>query len=224
MFYWWIAPLAVAVLGVLFVVRGFGSFVQREHGQGARRLVGGTAAAGIGFALALVGVNIQLFSRLTYEAPVAQVSVKASDPAHSLFAVTVHRLDRNIPDTTCTLQGDEWLISGRVQKWKAWANVLGLDATYTLDQLSNKYFTAERGNGKPITSCDLSGKPQVNDYVPQAWRSWLLAQFYTVDRKFGDANYMPLADGAVYTVVITQSGFNAQPANDAAKRANDALP
>ena len=29
--------------------------------------------------------------------------------------------------------GDEWLIGGRVQKWKPWANVLGLDATYTLD-------------------------------------------------------------------------------------------
>ena len=33
---------------------------------------------------------------------------------------------------------------------------------------------------------------------------------------------MPLADGAVYRVVITQSGFNAEPRNGAAKAANDA--
>ena len=224
MFYWWIAPIAVAVLGVLFVVGGFAHIFRGEHGAGSRRLVGGTAAAGIGLALSLVGLNVQLFSRLTHEGPVAEVSVKASDSARSLYRVTVHRLDGAIADQSCTLQGDEWLISGRVQKWKAWANVLGLDATYTLDQLSNKYFTAARGNGKPITSCDLTGKPQANDYVPDAWRSWLLAQFYTEDRKFGDANYMPLADGAVYRVVITQSGFNAEPQNDAAKAANDARP
>ena len=35
---------------------------------------------------------------------------------------------------------------------------------------------------------------------------------------------MPLADGAVYRIVITQSGFNAEPENDKAKAANDARP
>jgi len=58
--------------------------------------------------------------------------------------------------------------------------------------------------------------------VPPQWVNWLTQQAYTVDRRFGDANYMPMADGAVYRVVITQSGFNAEPVNDAAKAANDA--
>jgi len=224
MFYWWIAPVAVAVLGVLFIVGGFAGFARREHAAGARRVVGGTAVGAIGLALSLVGLNVQMFSRLTHEGPVAEVRVKTLDASKSLYQVTVHRLDGNIADQNCTLQGDEWLISGRVQKWKAWANVLGLDATYTLDLVSNKYFSADRGNGKPITSCDLAGKPEANAYVPDDTRRWILSQFYTVDRRFGDANYMPLADGAVYRVVITQSGFNAEPENDAARRANDARP
>ena len=221
---WWLAPAAVAVFGVLFVVSGIGNIFQGEHGRAGRRVVGGTTVGAIGLALSLVGLNTQLFTRLTHEGPVAEVRVVATDPAQSLYKVTVHRLDGQIPDQSCKLQGDEWLISGRVQKWKAWANVLGLDATYTLDQLSNKYFTAARGNGRPITSCDLTGKPVVNAYVPEPWTNWLLTQFYTEDRKFGDANYMPLADGAVYRVVITQSGFNAEPQNDAAKAANNARP
>ena len=62
----------------------------------------------------------------------------------------------------------------------------------------------------------------INSYLPESWTPWLLAQFYTEDRRFGSANYMPLADGAVYHVVITQSGFNAEPGNAAAKAANDA--
>jgi len=221
---WWLAPAAVAVFGVLFVVSGVGSIFQGEHGRAGRRMVGGTTVGAVGLALSLVGLNTQLFTRLTHEGPVAEVRIKALDPAHDSYLVTVHRLDGPIADQPCKLQGDEWLISGRVQKWKAWANVLGLDATYTLDLVSNKYFTAERGNGKPITSCDLTGKPVVNSYLPDAWTNWLLTQFYTEDRRFGDANYMPLADGAVYKVVITQSGFNAEPENDAAKTANEARP
>ena len=35
---------------------------------------------------------------------------------------------------------------------------------------------------------------------------------------------MPLADGAVYKVVITQMGFNAEPVNDQAARANGERP
>ena len=221
---WWIAPVAVAVFGVLFVGSGVAHVFRGEHGRASRRVVGGGAVAVIGFALSLVGLNIQLFSRLTHEGPVAEVMVKAVDPAQSLYQVTVKRLDGNIPDQKCALQGDEWLIGGRVQKWKPWANVLGLDATYTLDQISNKYFSAERGNGKTITACDLHGQPVVNAYVPDKWLPWILENFYTEDRRFGSANYMPLADGAVYRIVITQSGFNAEPLNAIAKDANAAHP
>ena len=42
------------------------------------------------------------------------------------------------------------------------------------------------------------------------------------DRRFGSANYMPLADGATYNVVMTQSGLNSEPANDTARKAYDA--
>jgi hypothetical protein len=109
-----------------------------------------------------------------------------------------------------------------VQKWKPWANLLGLDATYTLDQIVNKYFTAARGNGKTITACDLSAPPpNADNYVPSRWVKWLEAHAFTRDRRFGDANFMPLADGAVYRLVITQSGFNAEPANDVARAAVD---
>jgi len=53
---------------------------------------------------------------------------------------------------------------------------------------------------------------------------WLVGQSYTEDRRFGSAAYMPLADGAVYKVVMTQSGLNAESTNDIAKGANAARP
>jgi hypothetical protein len=217
---WWVVPAAVAVFGALFILSGTGHLFSGNFGRGSRHVVGGTSATAIGLALSLVSLNTQMFARLTHEGPVANVVVKAIDPAQSKYLVTVKRLDGQIPDQSCALQGDEWLIGGRVQKWKPWANVLGLDATYTLDQISNKYASAERGNnGKTITSCDLTGTPGVNKYIPDTWLPWLLNHFYTEDRRFGSANYMPLADGAVYKVMITQAGFNAEPENDIAATA-----
>jgi len=220
---WLVVPLIVGAAGVLIFFLGLGHLFQGRPARATGHVVAGAPLAVVGFALALLGINTQTYSRLTHEGPVADVSVKVVDPATSRYAVTVHRLDGSNRAQTCQLQGDDWVLSGRVQKWKSWANVLGLDATYSLDQVSNMYSSAARGSGKIITACDLDGPPpQVDQYVPPQWVNWLTQQAYTVDRRFGDANYMPMADGAVYRVVITQSGFNAEPVNDAAKAANDA--
>jgi len=215
------APLAAAVVGIIVFVAGFGHLMNGRAVRGGAHFLGGAPLAIGGFALALLGFNTQTFARLSHEGPVAEVSVKVLNKRTSLYAVSVRRLDGANNSTICELQGDDWLLSGRVQKWKPWANVLGLDATYTLNQISNMYSTAARGNGKTITACDLAGPPpDVNRYIPEGWVQWLRDHAYAADRRFGDANYMPMVDGAVYQVVITQSGFNAVPENDVAKKAN----
>jgi len=222
---WWAAPLVIAISGAALLLAGAGHLFRGRPVRASGHVLVGAPLAIIGLAAGLVGFNIQTYARLTHEGPVADVGVKLVDAPSQRYAVTVHRLDEPNSTTTCDLQGDEWMIEGRVQKWKPWANVLGLDATYSLDQLSNKYFTAERGSGKTITACDLNGPPpEVDRYLPPGWLGWLSTRAFTLDRRFGDANYMPLADGAVYRVVITQSGFNAQPANEIARAANDARP
>ncbi len=221
--YWLVIPLVVAAFGVLLLFTGVGHFVGGRVGHGSRRVMFGVPVAALGLAASLVAFNTQMFARLSQESDVAQVSVKAVDPSKDLYAVEVKRLDGSNLTTTCNLQGDEWMIGGRVQKWKPWANVLGLDSTYVLDQVDNKYVSAARANGKSITACDLAGPPPaVNKVVPDSIVYWLLGQSYTEDRRFGSASYMPMANGAVYKVVMTQSGLNAEPVNEAARNANNA--
>lgn len=222
---WIFGPLAVAALGFIFFLAGAGHLFRGQAVRGGVGLTGGGAATIVGLAAGLLGLNLQSYSRLTYEAPVAEVSVHALDIAQKQYAVTVKRLDSSLPPQTCQLQGDEWLLAGRVQKWQPWANEIGLNATYTLNQLSNMYNSAEAANGRPITACDIKGPPpKINQYLPQSWIDWLISHALVQDRRFGSANFMPLADGAVYKVVITQMGFNAEPANDAAAKANDTRP
>jgi hypothetical protein len=222
---WIFVPLAIAGLGFVFFLAGAGHLFRGRPARGSLGLGGGGIATIAGLAVGLLGLNLQSYSRLTYESPVAEISVHTLDASQKKYEVQVHRLDGSDRIETCVLQGDEWLLSGRVQKWQPWANEIGLNATYTLNQLSNMYYTAEEANGKPITACDIKGPPpKINQYLPQSWIDWLLRHALAEDRRFGSANFMPLTDGAVYRVVITQMGFNAEPVNDAAVRANNARP
>lgn len=216
-----VAPLAVAVLGLVFFIGGLVHAFRLRPGRATVHLGGGAGLAIVGLAAGLIGLNLQVYNQLTYEVPLAVVTVHAVNPAEKLYAVTVTRLDQTHFVQTCTLQGDSWEIAGRFQKWKPWANIIGLNATYTLDQISNRYNSALEANGRPITACDLNApQPDVVQYVPAFVGRWVLAHMQVQDRLFGSANFMPMVEGAEYRVIATQFGFNAEPVNGPARAAN----
>ena len=217
------APLIVAALGAILMLSGIGHLLGRRMFKGGRGIVFGALIAAVGLAVALMGLNLQTYSRLNYERPLAEVSVHAVAPAEKRYQVAIRRLDGTDRTDACELQGDEWILSGRVLRWRPWANILGLDSMFTFDQVANKYYSAAEANGKPITACDVEAPPPAaNRYVPSRWLAWLMSLPSAEERRFGSANYMPLADGAVYTVVMTQAGLNSEPANDVARAANAA--
>jgi hypothetical protein len=218
--YWVAAPLAVAVLAIVLLLRALFHLANGRFGHGGLHAAGGTVLALGALCVGLVVLNTQNFARLTYERAVAEVTVAALDPGDRRYRVTVRRLDGSDITVGCVVQGDEWQISARVQKWQPWANIMGLDSTYALDQIANKYFTAARGNGHLITACDLSGPmPGADRLMPQSWTEWLMAHAYVEQRRFGSAVYMPLVDGAIYRVTMTQSGLNAEAVNPIAQSA-----
>ena len=204
-------PAAAAAVGILLLLAGVVLLARRRTLLGIVPFLAGVALC---LAAAAIVVATAAFMRLLHEADVAEIRVRAVDPAAKVFMVTVTRLDGDAPPQQCPIEGDEWVISGQVQKWKPWANLLGVDATYELEQLSNRYRSAESGNGRPITACELTPpRSGFAAHIPAWFTDW----FFAIDRRFGSANYMPLADGAVYRVLITQSGFNAEPENDVAR-------
>jgi hypothetical protein len=214
--YWVVAPLAAAVLAVVLLLRAVVHVARGRFAHGGLHASSGFVLALASLCAGLLVLNTQTYVRLTAERPVAEVTVAALHPMLQTYRVTVRRLDDAALTTDCTLQGDQWLMGAAVQKWKPWVNILGLDSTYSLDQLANKYFTADRGNGRTITACDLRG-PAVN--LAPALAGWLMAHAQAEQRRFGSAVYMPLADGAVYRVVMTQNGLNAEAVNPIARAA-----
>jgi len=56
-------------------------------------------------------------------------------------------------------------------------------------------------------------------FLPRGFSSWLMNGAQAEQRRFGSAIYMPLTDGAIYRVVMTQSGLNAEAVNPIARDA-----
>ena len=215
--YWVIAPLAVAMLAFLLLVLALFHVARGRFRHGGLHAGGGIVLGLVALCAGLIVLSTQTYARLTTERPVAEVTIAALHPALQTYRVTVRRLDGTGLVTCCALQGVEWLMSAAVQKWQPWMNILGLDSTYTLDQVANKYFSAARGNGRRIMACDLEGSSPA--WLPRGLTEWLMDQAEASQRHFGSAVYMPLTDGAIYRVIMTQGGLNADAVNPIARSA-----
>jgi len=227
--WWWIAPTALAVIGGLILIVGLASLFRGRLFGGLFGAAGGALMLVVALAVALLGQNIQTYGRLTYERPVATLTIRQLAPQY--FEATVTQpAEGEQPARTAVypVNGDEWRMEAQVLKWKPWANVVGLDSQYRLDRLSGRYqnIDQERSGARSVHA--LSGGEVATGplaALPWSLSVWDTARKYrryvdAVDTLYGSAAYMPMADGATYEVWITQSGLIARPTNEAARAAS----
>lgn len=219
--WWWIIPGLVAVIGLALVLSGLGWMFRGRPFKGGRGVLSGGAFLGVGALVGLLGLNVQTYHRLTYERPVATIEVKQKAP--QLFeAIVVEPPTEQDPQgitRTFEVHGDEWRIEARVLKWKSWASVLGLDSQYRLDRFSGRYTDTQQ---------ELTGERSVYDIRPTRQSGidlWPVAREYRayvplVDTLHGSGTYMPMVEGAHYEVRITQGGLIARPTNEVAAEAS----
>ena len=161
---------------------------------------------------ALVAMNLYTYARLTHEQEAARVSIRQLGERQYVVSVQT----RKGPARHFQLQGDEWQIDARVLKWGALGSLLGFDTVYRFERLSGRYadITQERGATRTVHS--LAEDPGLDlwsllrkhhQYVPLA------------DALYGSAVYVPMAEGAEYTVTVSTSGLVVRPGNDAARKA-----
>ena len=158
-------------------------------------------------------VNLHTYSRLTYETPVAEVHFQKRSNQHFWAYVTLGRTEAMIFD----IRGDEWQLDARVLKWKGTALLLGSDTLFRLDRLSGRYRDFAQERTQPRSVYSLVGEGVGLDI-------WTLMQRYSrwvpwVDAVYGNAAYVPMADGARFVVSIGASGLVARPGNSDAERA-----
>jgi hypothetical protein len=201
-----------ALFGLLF-------FIAAIRRMRRRRVLGGMAhgAAALIFLLAavcavLIGTNLRSYQRLAYEQPAGELQLtKGGD--RQFDAVLTY------PDgqhASFLLRGDEWQVDARVLKWHAFANLVGFDAAYRLERISGRYTRLEDERNLPRTVYDLHAPGRIDPWeLAHRYRSWVP----WLDTLYGSAAFLPMADGALYEIKVSQSGLVARPLNQAAREA-----
>jgi len=207
---------ALIAVCALFALLFFVAAIRRMR---RRRVLGGMAhgAAALIFLLAavcalLVGTNLRTYQRLAYEQPAGELQLK-KDGDRQFDAVLTY------PDgqhASFPLSGDEWQVDARVLKWHAFANLIGFDAAYRLERISGRYTRLEDERNLPRTVYDLHEAGRIDPWeLVHRYRSWVP----WLDALYGSATFLPMADGALYEIKVSQSGLVARPLNQAAREA-----
>jgi hypothetical protein len=206
-----VAIIVFAVLGVILFILGIQRVWRRRVLMGSLEGLVGLLLLAIAALMAAISINLYTYDRLTHESKIAEISFQVIGPQHFGAVVTLKNKGEILD-----LRGDEWQIDARVLKWRGMAVLIGFDTLYRLDRLSGRYrdITQERTGLRTVHS--LSEE--------QGLDLWMVGRRYAhwipwVDAVYGSATYMPMVDGASYTVSVSSTGLLARPSNDIARKA-----
>jgi hypothetical protein len=109
-----------------------------------------------------------------------------------------------------------------VLTWQGLATLFGLDANYRLHRIAGRYLDIDEERARPRSVYSLLKKqPMVDGDKFDLWQfahkhqDWL----HWVDAAYGSAVFLPMTDGARYSIAISRTGLIARPANDEARKA-----
>ncbi len=145
--------------------------------------------------------------------PIATLSFNKTDDKH--FSVSL--VDERGGEQRYALSGDLWQLDVRVLKWFDAAARIGIKPGYRLERLSGRYLALEDEQKRPHTAVSLHSEQSVID----VW-SWLQSvnrYFSVIEAQTANASYLPMVDGAVYSVGIDRNGAVVQALNERARLA-----
>jgi hypothetical protein len=207
------APIILfALVGILCLFAAARRIRRRRVFGGV--LIGATALVLIllSAVAALIAVNLLTYQRLSFEQPAGELQLTRTGDREFNAVLTYPSGEH----ANFALRGDEWQIDARVLKWHAFANLVGFDSAYRLDRIGGRYTRLEDERSQPRSVYSLNQPQRVDlwDLVHRyhSWVPWM-------DALYGSATFLPMADGALYEIKVSQSGLVARPLNQAAREA-----
>jgi hypothetical protein len=204
--------IVLALAGILFLILA----VRRLR---RRRMLGGAlhGATAIIFILSsvcavMLAANLRTYQRLSFEQPAAELQLTRTADRQFNAVLTYP----NGEHASFALRGDEWQVDARVLKWHAFANLVGFDTAYRLERIAGRYtrIEDERTQARTVYSLNQPQRIDAWDLVHRyhSWVPWM-------DALYGSATFLPMADGALFEIKVSQSGLVARPLNQAARDA-----
>ena len=203
---------AFALTGILFAFAAVRRLRRRKTVGGI--MSGATALVLILFSVCavLIAGNLRTYQRLSFEQPAGELQLERTGERQYNAVLTYPSGQR----ANFALLGDEWQVDARVLKLHALANIIGFDTAYRLERISGRYthIEDERSQARTVYSLNQTQRFDPWDLVHRyhSWLPWM-------DALYGSAAFLPMADGALYEVKVSQSGLIARPLNQAARDA-----
>ncbi|NLY12471.1 MAG: hypothetical protein GXZ10_02510 [Gammaproteobacteria bacterium] len=160
----------------------------------------------------LVAYDISTYREIPSDKPLLTLSAKAEGPQR--YRVT---LLEGAQERSFLLDGDLWQLDARQLKWKGLMDLIGLQPGYRLETLNGRFFAIEQQELAQFTQIELAKSRYGVDFWQ--WLRLFNKDLFIVDANALRVNYLPIADGAVYSISLVPTGLLAKPLNSAAQQA-----
>jgi hypothetical protein len=207
--------IMLAILAIVAAGFGLRLLFNRHWLLGWLRGTFGLLIVALAAVIALGAWDLRSYRQVLAEQSVATLTFNKLD-AQRYGAVLAYPDSR---EQRVELSGDLWQLDVRMLKWTPQLAALGLKPGFRVDRLSGRYISLEDEQSKPRSVVDLMESRPVLD--TWQWLRKLHQRFVLLDAVYGSAAYLPMADGAVFSVTIGPSGLVAKPLNDRARLAVD---
>jgi len=204
-------PIVIFVLCTMMALAGMYVLIRN---QWVMQWLKGTAGLVLILAavyFSLFALNLFSYQALTRETPVATVSFREVAP--QVFSVTVAQPDGT--NTQYELKGELWQLDARIIKWKGLFALFGFSPGYQLDRISGRYLSLEDELSLERTVYEVKNPAIGFDIWKSAQDGWSLM----VDASYGSATYLPMANGAIFEVTLSNTGLVGRPLNGSAQQA-----
>ena len=163
---------------------------------------------------ALAAVNLNGYRIMDQEVTDATISFDKLDK--QLYKANVV-LQGSATELPFEIAGDLWQMDARIIKWKGPFAALGGTPLYKLDRLQGRYYALEDERIRARSVYAVSNP----DVGFDLWTSFKTLSRHSpwFDAEYGSATYLPMADGALFSVRLTFAGMIARPENDRAELA-----
>ena len=172
----------------------------------------GLAFLALALLIGVIAYDLRSYDPQVQDKPLVTLSFSADGPQRYRVNLLEGGEEREV-----TLEGDLWQLDARLLGWKGLAALIGLQPGYRLEKPSGRFLAIEQQQSARFARVALAESP----YGIDLWRWLRLGQrdLFLFEPQAARVTYLPMADGAVYSVSLTPAGLLAQPMTQAADQA-----
>ena len=208
--------LVVVIVSALIAYKALTILLRGHWVMGWIRGMAGMALLGLALMVGLVAYDLFRYKQLSREKVIATISFEKIDEQR--FKALL--VDNEGVERRFDLRGDQWQLDARIIKWKGYFGTFGLLPAFRLDRIGGRYYDLEQEQTAQRSVYALNESL----YGMDTWR-WINKYpewVPVVDAVYGNATFLPMADGALYEVSLSSTGLLARPLNGPAEDAVDA--